>query len=129
MPWPEIAIVFFVSHLVGDFLFQTGWQAENKFGALGGGGEPRALLTHILTYTIAFAPALVWLATGIGAWTVGVAALVAVPHFVQDDGRLLEGWIRHVKHSDIAHGEWVFTAIDQSFHLVALFAVALLAAV
>lgn len=127
MPWPEIAIVFFVSHLVGDFLLQTGWQAENKFGGLGGGGDAGALFKHVLTYTIAFVPALVWLATGIGAWALGVAALVAVPHLVQDDGRLLEAWIRHVKHSDIAHGEWVFTAIDQSFHLLALFAVALLA--
>ena len=29
-----------------------------------------------------------------------MAALIAVPHAVQDDGRLLEYWIRDVKHSD-----------------------------
>ncbi len=130
MSWTEIFEVFVVSHLVGDFLLQTQWQAVNKYGGLGGGGEPRALCLHVLTYTLTFVPAFVWLGTGsLGGWTVGVAALIAVPHLVQDDGRLLSRWIRVVKHSDdITHGEWLFTAIDQTFHVLALFLVALLAA-
>jgi hypothetical protein len=129
VPWTEIFDVFVVSHLVGDFLLQTQWQAVNKFGGLGGGGEPRALLTHVLTYTLAFVPAFVWLWGAIGAWTIGVAALVAVPHLIQDDGRLLVWWIRTVKHSDeIESGGWLWTTIDQSFHVVTLFGIALLAA-
>jgi hypothetical protein len=127
--WAEIFEVFVVSHLVGDFLLQTQWQAVNKYGGLGGGGKTRALCMHVLVYTLCFVPALVWLAGSLGAWTIGVAALIAVPHLVQDDGRLLERWIRVVKHSDdIAQGEWLFTAIDQSFHVVTLFLIALLAA-
>jgi type IV secretory pathway TrbD component len=129
VPWTEIFGVFLVSHLVGDFLLQTSWQAVNKYGGLGGSGEPRALFTHVLTYTLAFVPALIWLSGSLGWGVLWVAALIAVPHLVQDDGRLIEWWIRHVKRSrDIARGDWLFTAIDQSFHVLALFAVALLAA-
>ncbi len=121
--------MFLVSHLVGDFLLQTSWQATHKYGGLGGGGDPRALVTHILTYTLAFVPALIWLAGSLGAWVLGVAALIALPHLIQDDGRLLERWIVVVKHSDdIERGGWLFTSIDQSFHVLALFAVALVAA-
>ena len=36
MDWGEISIVFFVSHLAGDFLVQTEWQALHKRGGLGG---------------------------------------------------------------------------------------------
>ena len=35
MEWAEITIVFWVSHLAGDFLLQTDWQAEHKHGGLG----------------------------------------------------------------------------------------------
>lgn len=129
MPWTEIFEVFVVSHLVGDFLLQTQWQAVNKFGGLQRGHDPRALLTHVLTYTLTFVPAFIWLWGSLGAWTLGVAALVALPHLIQDDGRLLNLWIRKVKRSDdIKHGDWLFTAIDQSFHVLALFLLALLAA-
>jgi hypothetical protein len=83
----------------------------------------------VLTYTLAFVPGFVWLYGSCGAWTFGIAALIAVPHLIQDDGRLLTLWIRKVKRSeDSPRGDWVFTAIDQSFHAVALFLVALLAA-
>ena len=63
MPWVEVFAVFVVSHLAGDYLLQTDWQAENKRGGLG--GDPvarRALLSHVTTYTLAFVPAFIWLA-------------------------------------------------------------------
>ena len=63
MEWTEIFAVFIVSHLVGDYLLQTEWQALNKRGGLS--RDPvsrRALLSHISTYTLAFVPAAVWLA-------------------------------------------------------------------
>jgi hypothetical protein len=129
VPWTEIFEVFVVSHLVGDFLLQTQWQAVNKFGGLASGAHRRPLVMHVITYTLAFVPALIWLAGSIGAWVVGVAALIFVTHLVQDDGRLLQQWIHHVKHSDdIEHGGWLWTTIDQSFHVLTLFAIALLAA-
>jgi Protein of unknown function (DUF3307) len=127
MPWVEIFAVFTVSHLVGDFLLQTDVQAMHKRGGLGGNGiSPRSLLSHTLTYTLAFVPALVWLAGDIGVVeTIGVALLIAIPHMIQDDGRLLDAYMRHVKGVDPRPGG-LLIAVDQSFHLLALFLIALL---
>jgi hypothetical protein len=127
MPWVEVFATFVVCHLVGDYLLQTDWQALNKRGGLG--PDPRArraLLSHIATYTLAFVPALIWLAGDIGAWTVGVAALIAAPHMVQDDGRLLRAYMLRVKHTDPRANPAVAGAADQAFHFVALLLTALL---
>jgi hypothetical protein len=127
--WTEIFAVFIVSHLVGDFLLQTNWQAENKHGGLG--SDPvrrRALLSHIATYGLAFVPAFVWLADDIGGWVVAVAAAVVVPHLVQDDGRLLVLYMRLVKHTRADPADFVSIAVDQTLHIVVLFAIALAAA-
>ena len=60
----------------------------------------------------------------------GAVALVAlgifVPHVVQDDGRLLSRYIRTVKGCDEESEQEIFTAVDQSFHLVTLFVTALI---
>jgi uncharacterized protein DUF3307 len=130
MAWFEVFAVFLVSHLVGDYLLQTDWQAIHKHRGLG--PDPvarRALVTHVLTYTIAFVPALIWLAGDISLGAViAVAAGVAIPHLVQDDGRLLALYVSRVKGCDIAAFPLVGAAVDQTMHIVALFALALLAA-
>lgn len=128
MPWTEIFAVFIVSHLVGDFLLQTNWQAENKHGGLG--PDPvrrRALLSHIATYGLAFVPAFVWLADDLGGWVAAVAAAVVLPHLAQDDGRLVNFYMRAVKHTRAAPADFVTIAVDQSLHIVVLFAIALAA--
>jgi hypothetical protein len=127
MPWVEIFAVFIVSHLVGDFLLQTDLQAMHKRGGLSGDGQsPRGLLSHTLTYTLAFVPALVWLAGDIGIpAALGTALLVALPHMVQDDGRLLDAFMRRVKGVEPKPGG-LLIAVDQSWHVLALFLVALL---
>lgn len=130
MSWSEIFGVFVVSHLAGDFLLQTGWQAEHKRGGLG--PDPvarRALVSHVLTYGLAFVPAFVWLADDVGAAVIGLAALILVPHLVQDDQRLLVRYMTTVKRTaPVREGDLLFVAVDQSFHLIALFLIALLAA-
>ena len=128
MPWVEVFSVFLVSHLVGDFLLQTEWQARNKHGGLGPDREARrALASHILTYTLAFVPALVWLGDETGAGVaLGAAALIALPHLLQDDGRLVHEYVARVKGIDSAANPGVTVMVDQSFHLVALLALALL---
>ncbi len=129
MAWVEILAVFIVSHLVGDFLLQTNWQATHKLGGLGPDRESRrALLAHTATYTLAFVPALIWLATDIGAWAIGVGALIALPHMVQDDGRLLDAYARRVKKVDENAPAGLRLAMDQTCHMVALFLTALIAA-
>lgn len=127
MSWVEVFAVLLVSHLVGDFLLQTDWQARHKFGGLGPNRESRrALVSHTIVYTAAFVPALIWLATDIGAWAIGVAFLIAVPHMVQDDGRLLETYVRRVKGLGGQAPSGLRLAVDQSMHAVALFLLALL---
>jgi hypothetical protein len=127
MPWVEIFAVFIVSHLVGDFLLQTDLQAMHKRGGLSGNGRsPRGLLSHTLTYTLAFVPALVWLADEIGVLAaLGTALLIGLPHMVQDDGRLLDAFMRRVKGVEPEPGG-LLIAVDQSWHVLALFLVALL---
>lgn len=126
--WVEIFAVFAVSHLVGDFLLQTDWQATHKFGGLGPNRESRrALLAHTITYTLAFVPALIWLSTDIGAWALGVAVLIGLPHMIQDDGRLLDAYMRKVKRVQGEPPGGLRLALDQSFHMVFLFLLALLA--
>jgi hypothetical protein len=128
MPWVEIFAVFIVSHLVGDFLLQTNVQATHKRGGLGAGGESaRGLLSHTLTYTLAFVPALIWLSTDIGFAAIGIGLLVALPHMLQDDGRLLDVYMRRVKGVEPVPGGLLIVAVDQAWHVLALFLVALLA--
>jgi hypothetical protein len=125
MPWVEVFAVFVVCHLVGDFLVQTDWQVQHKGDGLSAGGDSlRALGGHVATYTLAFVPAFVWLADDLGVGTLLVAAAIAVPHLVQDDGRLLATYVRRVKGAD-PQGGVLMMAVDQSFHVLALFAVAL----
>lgn len=128
MPWVEVFAVFIVCHLAGDYLIQTDWQAAHKRGGLG--PDPtarRALISHVTTYTLAFTPALVWLALEIEAKVVAVAALIFIPHLVQDDGRLLAAYMLNVKSLSYRDNPFVFGAVDQSFHVLTLFGISLLA--
>lgn len=130
MNWVEAFAVFVVCHLVGDFILQTDWQARFKTGGLG--GDPvrrRALFSHVTVYTLSFVPALVWIGIESGeAWrAVLVGAVVFVPHLIQDDGRLLDSYVRTVKGMEDGPSG-LRVAVDQSFHLVFLFGTALLAA-
>src|SRR4030095_5427329 len=127
MAWTEVFVVLLVLHLIGDFLLQTDWQATHKRGGLTGTPESRrALLSHVATYMLAILPALVWLADDLGASALGIAALIAVPHVVQDDGRLVAAYAHRVKKVEPSSGQ-LLMAVDQTFHIVALFLVALLA--
>lgn len=128
MAWVEVFAVFVVCHLVGDYLLQTDWQAAHKRGGLGPDPEARrALALHILSYTLAFLPAFVWIADGVGTRLLGVIALIALPHWIQDDGRLLRIYIAKVKGVDAVDNPVVLATVDQAFHVVVLLGVALLA--
>lgn len=130
MPWVEVFVAFVVCHLVGDYLLQTDWQARHKHGGLGRDATARrALLAHGLSYTLAFTPALVWLGgdAGLGV-AVGSAVAIAVPHVVQDDGRAIARYVERVKGCDVRTVPSVAAAVDQTWHLVALLALALVVA-
>jgi hypothetical protein len=120
--------VLLLSHLVGDFLLQTDWQAAHKHNGLTAGGESRrALFRHLTTYTLAFVPALIWIAGDLGAGTaLATAGLVYVPHLIQDDGRLLGRYVALIKGPGAGAVPLVLVAVDQTYHLLVLFGTALL---
>ena len=124
--WAEITVVFYVSHLVGDYLLQTEWQARTKAGGLG--GDPvarRALFSHLLTYVLAFVPALIWLGDELGlAAALAIAIAIWLPHLIIDDGRVVNAYLLRVKRSPAPTTE-LTAAVDQAMHIVSLFAVAL----
>ncbi len=126
MPWVEVFAAFVVCHLVGDYLLQTDWQALHKRGGLG--ADPwRAVRSCRISRTTRSHSCRRCLAGGryrrLGDRH---GALIAVPHWIQDDGRLLAAYIRRVKHTDPRANLSVAAAADQSFHFVALFLTALL---
>jgi hypothetical protein len=126
--WVAVFDVFLVCHLVGDFLLQTDWQAMHKYGGLGGDTTARrALTSHVATYTLAFVPALVWIACQTELWrALPAAVLIAAEHLIQDDGRLLGSYMRRVKGPGSVASPGIRIAVDQSFHALFLFGVALL---
>lgn len=127
MIWVEVFAVFVVSHLVGDFLLQTDWQASHKENGLG--SDPlhrRALGSHVVTYMLAFVPALIWIGIETDVlWAVVIAAVIAVPHLIQDDRRLLDSYMARVK-GVTGKALGLRIAVDQSFHVIFLFGTALL---
>jgi hypothetical protein len=128
--WVELLLVFVVSHAVGDFILQTDWQAAHKWGGLGKDPVSRAALrAHIGTYGLAFLPAFVWIAAEAGvAMAIAAALLILIPHWAQDDGRLLDLFVVVVKRPQGQLDMGIRIVVDQSFHLVAMFLAALILA-
>lgn len=128
MPWIEVFAALVVCHLVGDFLIQTEFQAKHKPGGLGRNPlARRALASHAASYLACHVPAVAWVAAEAGltaAEGIAAAAAIVVPHAIQDDGRVTRFWMRHVKRTEYQPGVLAL-AVDQSFHVVALFALAL----
>ena len=126
MNWVSVFASFLVAHMVGDYLLQTDWQARHKRGGLSGGVAMRALVTHVTTYTLAFAPALIWIGDELDpGWAVLAAVLIFIPHLILDDGRIVRLYLARVKHVD-GFDVGVAASVDQSFHVLSLFLVAIL---
>lgn len=128
LSWPPLFAAFLVCHLGGDLLLQTEWQALAKVRGLGDPEGRRALMSHVATYTLTYVPALGWIARDRNPGrAAGIAALIAVPHVLVDDGRFVRGWLRTVKHSPDPSPS-LRLMVDQSWHVVCLFGAAQLAA-
>jgi len=129
MTWPPVFAAFLVCHLTGDLLLQTEWQALTKVRGFGDAEGRRALISHGVTYTLAYLPGLVWVGLDRSALrAVAVAVVIAAPHVFIDDGRFVTLWLRQVKHSPDPVPS-LRLMVDQSFHVVCLLGAAMLAAV
>ena len=129
MSFSDALLVLLVSHVVGDVLLQTEWQARTKVLGFGEALGRRALAEHLGTYMLAFVPALVWIgAETSAARAVEVALLIALTHLLVDDGRLVRGWLVKVKHA-AAPPLALAIAVDQSLHVVFLLGAALIASI
>ena len=127
MSWVSVFTAFLVAHMVGDYLFQTDWQARHKRGGLSGDRVAfKALVSHVTTYTLAFVPALIWIGDQLDAgWALLSAVLIFVPHLLIDDGRFVRAYLANVKRAD-GFDVGLAASVDQSFHVLSLFLVALL---
>ena len=126
--WPAALLALLVSHVSGDVLLQTEWQAQNKVRGLGDATGRRALARHVATYSAAFLPALVWIGRGVGARrALAVGGLVAAPHLLIDDGAVVRAWLEKVKGAP-KNQTALLIAVDQSLHVVSLLGAALVAA-
>jgi hypothetical protein len=128
--WVSAFAGFFVAHMVGDYLFQTDWQARHKRGGLTVGGVARrALVSHVTTYTLAFVPALIWIGSNTDAVTAVVAGiLIFIPHLIVDDGRVVRLYLARVKRAD-GFDVGLAASVDQSFHVLSICLVAILVGV
>jgi hypothetical protein len=126
--WPGALLALLVSHVVGDVLLQTDRQAAHKTKGAGDALARRALAGHVATYTLAFVPALAWIGRDRGLRrALSVCGLVAGPHLLIDDGRLVQAWLRGVKGAR-GPAPALVIAVDQSFHVLSLTGAALVAA-
>lgn len=97
-----------LGHLVGDFLFQNRWMADNKHTQV----FPR--LVHSLVYTFAIY-AFSWFAGGISLVAAGI---ILLSHFCIDQGSFNRWWMSSITRSPDIY--WLGIVCDQIFHLLIL---------
>lgn len=104
---------YFIGHLVGDFLLQNDYVAENKKKST------LICLLHVLLYS-----GMVWAATSWPWWAMGI---VAVTHFIQDRTPIITWYMKLIgqeKFMGPPLGPWSIIVVDQVFHLLTLFIIA-----
>lgn len=99
-----------VGHLIGDFLFQTGWMARYKATKWG------PLLTHVVVYTLVVT-LVGWWSGGLSVWAI---VLIFVSHIVLDHKGFVGWWSRHVQSVTRPTDAWVTIMADQVFHVIIL---------
>lgn len=101
-------------HLVGDFLGQTAWMADNKASRL------LPLLVHSLVYALIVA--------GAGALHGGLGPsalpVLFVSHAVLDRRTFVRFWVRKIQGVHRESDAWLYVVADQAFHILVLALVA-----
>lgn len=100
-----------IAHLVGDFLFQTKWMADNKSNLW------LPLIVHSSIYT-----AIIWLVSylAFGGLSVTGCVLIFGGHLILDKRKIINFWSTKIMKIDENSTTWIKIVIDQSFHLILL---------
>lgn len=109
-----------LAHLLGDWILQTEWQAQNK------GSHWPALLSHIFIYhlimfgVLAYGYSLPLLPVLISV------AFLAVTHIILDRQKFVRWFVRAMRICVVREPErWFLVAVDQAIHLLLMGAVAI----
>lgn len=116
----EIFLYLFGAHLIGDWILQTAWMANEKSKHL------LPLLAHVITYHIFIFIAL-YLAGVPFISNLEATLFLAASHAVLDNRRFEFWWLRAVKkveEKDVPI--WLLLGVDQSFHLILLILISFL---
>ncbi len=112
-------MTWFIGHLVGDFLFQNDWMANNKKQ------HTWPCLVHVSFYTFAVM-LFTWLGqfAGYEPWPWWAALVVFIPHFLIDRTNVVKWSMDHKGQKNFAvppMAPWSIIAVDNTWHLVCLF--------
>lgn len=100
-----------IGHLIGDYLIQNDWMAQNKKRAT------LPCLVHVSLYTLAVGLLTLW------PWW--AMAIVFVTHFIQDRTTIITAYMSLIGQKDFMKpplGPWSIIVVDNVWHLVTLFA-------
>jgi hypothetical protein len=102
-------------HLIGDWLLQNDWMAMGK--------RQRLLCLPGLVHAALYTACILGAAWAFGGWHGSPASylvlggLIFISHWLIDGTRLVEGWMRFYRQSDLPV---VRLMVDQTLHLVVL---------
>ena len=109
----EPLFLAFLGHLVGDYIFQTDWMAENK----------KLHTFPCLVHSLIWAACVVLFA---GWWNwLPFLGLFAI-HFLQDRTYMVRSWMHLIGQDRFATGPyapWSMVIIDNTFHLLQIWLV------
>jgi len=113
----EIFLYLLAAHLIGDWIIQTAWMANEKSKHFA------PLLVHVASYYI-FTFGALYLAGVDFTKAFWATLFLAVTHALLDNRRFEFWWLRRIK--KVAEKDvpvWLLLGVDQSFHLILLFLV------
>jgi hypothetical protein len=99
-----------IGHLIGDFLLQTTWMANNK------AVKWLPLLSHVVIYTAVIA-IFGWLSGGL---SLAALAIVFISHIILDRRTFVSFWVRRIQMVDGPAAGWLGIMADQIFHIIIL---------
>ena len=115
-------IDLFMAHLVGDYLLQDDWQAQNKKAP--GSKGLLACLVHCVLYTAAvFAFAFTFGGRQLPIWAIGA---VFLSHWALDRYKIMPVLFRFMRKNKFGQppmAPWSFILVDNILHVLVLYAI------